>query len=34
MCSPTAADVNQDGEINVFDIDPFVECITRGGQGD
>jgi len=24
-------DVNCDGQINAFDIDAFVQCLTQGG---
>ncbi len=25
------ADINCDGYVNAFDIDPFVQCLTGGG---
>jgi hypothetical protein len=30
-CDPMLADVNADGAVNAFDIDPFVLCLTGGG---
>lgn len=29
-CDGMLADVNQDGSVNAFDIDPFVICLTGG----
>jgi len=32
-CDINNADLNGDGTINVFDIDPFVLCLTGGECG-
>jgi len=32
-CDINNADINGDGSVNNFDIDPFVECIAGGGCG-
>ena len=30
-CDAVLADCNSDGNVNAFDIDPFVLCLTAGG---
>jgi hypothetical protein len=29
-CDPGSADINGDGAVNVFDIDPFVSLLVGG----